>query len=128
MSDDALPVSEQAFSVERTVPRFKFIAEAEVTRAVDGMRLVARVSELSAQGCYVDTQEAFPVETDLRLRIRYGGSACELAGKVIYSHNGWGMGVLFGEMGEAQRFVLGAWLGELARKTAPRADRKSSVC
>lgn len=127
MSDDALRVSEPAFSVERTVPRFKFIAEAEATRTADGMRLVARLAELSAQGCYVDTQEAFPVGTALRLRIRYGGSACELVGNVIYAHSGWGMGVLFGEMSHAQRAVLDSWLTELTRKTAPRPDRKSPV-
>jgi len=34
MSDDALRASETASSVQRTVLRFKFVAEAEVTRVV----------------------------------------------------------------------------------------------
>lgn len=62
MGDEALPVSELTFAVQRKVPRFKFIAEAEVTSVRNGMRVVARVSELSVQGCYVDTPEAFPWE------------------------------------------------------------------
>jgi hypothetical protein len=127
MSDDALRASETAFSVQRTVLRFKFVAEAEVTHAVDGVRLVARVSKLSAQGCYVDTPEAFPVRSTVRLRIRYGCSTYELPGKVIYAHSGLGMGILFGELGEAQRSVLYALLTELARKTAPRSDGKSPL-
>jgi hypothetical protein len=128
MSDEALPVPDSPFSVQRTVPRFKFIAEAEVTSLHNGMRVVARVSELSAQGCYVDTAEAFPEGSELRLRIHYGGSTCEFGGRVIYTHNGWGLGALFGEMAEAQRSVLNAWLTELARKTAHHPERQSSVC
>jgi hypothetical protein len=103
-------------SVKRTNRRFSFVAEAELTRLGDGTGLLARVSELSSRGCYVDTPEAFPVDTALRLRIRYGGSTCELSGKVIYTHRGWGMGVCFGEMEAAQRFSLNCWLAELARK------------
>jgi hypothetical protein len=120
MNDDAVDVSEQEFAVPRLVPRFSFIAEAEVTRTSDGMRLVARVSELSSHGCYVDTPDGFPVYTPLQLKIRYGGSVCELSGRVLYIHQGWGMGVLFGEIGEAQRIVLSSWLKELARKSAQR--------
>jgi hypothetical protein len=108
---------EHSFPLERKVPRFSFIAEAEVTALRNGTRLVARVSELSLRGCYVDTPEAFPVGTELRLRIRYGGSTCELSGKAIYTHNGWGMGVLFGEMAAEQRSIVNLWLAELARKS-----------
>jgi hypothetical protein len=128
MGDEALPVSELTFAVQRKVPRFKFIAEAEVTSVRNGMRVVARVSELSAQGCYVDTPEAFPVGSAIRLRINYGGSTCEFGGRIIYTHIGWGMGALFEEMGQAQAAVLNAWLAELARKTARRSERQSSLC
>jgi hypothetical protein len=128
MGDEALPVSDLVFSVQRTVPRFKFIAEAEVTSVRNGMRVVARVSELSAQGCYVDTPEALPEGTELRLRIHYGGSTCDFDGRVIYTHNGWGMGALFAEMGEAQRAILNSWLAELARKISYRSEPQSSLC
>ena len=124
MNDDGLRGSETAFAVQRAVPRFKFVAEAEVTRAGDGMPLVARVSKLSAQGCYVDTPEGFPAGSNVELLIRYGCSAYELPGKVIYTHSGLGMGILFGEMSEAQRSVLYVLLSELARKTGPRSDGK----
>ncbi len=56
---------ETVYSVPRTSPRFTFIAEAEVAELGDGLRIVARISELSARGCYVDTVNPFPVGTEL---------------------------------------------------------------
>jgi len=108
---------ETEFSAVRTTPRFSFIAEAEVLGVLNGTRVVARVSELSSRGCYVDTIYPFPMGMDLRLRIRYGCSTCELPAKVIYTHSGFGMGVLFGEPAVEHRITLDAWLDELARKS-----------
>jgi hypothetical protein len=109
---------EAEFTIRRTTPRFSFIAEAEVTGFWDGTCVVARISELSSRGCYVDTVNPFPMGADLRLRIRYSCSTCEMPGKVIYTHSGYGMGVVFGEIAAGPRATLDAWLGELARKSA----------
>jgi hypothetical protein len=105
-------MSDTAYTVARTTPRFAFIAEAEIA----GMRDHARVSELSARGCYVDSINPLPKGTELRLRIRYGCSACDFPGTVIYTHAGFGMGVVFGELTAEQRSTLDVWLAELARK------------
>lgn len=108
-------MSEDSFPVKRAVPRFAFVAEAEL--ALPGeTRLAARISELSLRGCYVDMLNDLPVGTELRLRIRYGSSLCELEGKVIYSHAGIGMGVSFAEMPPEKQAVLAAWLAEIAHK------------
>jgi hypothetical protein len=109
---------EASFLTPRTAPRFSFVAEAEVVGVSDEIRVVARISELSSRGCYVDTVNPFPEGTELRLRIRYGCSTCELTGKIIYTHTGYGMGVVFEDMPAEQRATLDAWLGELARKSA----------
>ncbi len=85
---------------------------------LDGPRIVARISELSSRGCYVDTFNPFPVGTVLRVRIRYGCSTCELPGNVIYTHTNYGMGLRFGETSAENRATLDAWLEELARKSA----------
>jgi hypothetical protein len=103
---------------ETRTPRFPFVAEAEVTWAQNKSRLVTRISELSAQGCYVDTVNPFPMNTELHFLIRYGCSTCQLQGKVIYTHSGFGMGVLFGEIEPIHRATLNNWLEELARKSA----------
>ncbi len=109
---------ETVYSVPRTSPRFTFIAEAEVAELGHGLRIVARISELSVRGCYIDTVNPFPVDTELHVRIRYGCSTCELPGQVIYTHSGYGMGVRFGEAAPEHRAIFDAWLDELARKSA----------
>ena len=109
---------ETVFSVSRTNPRFSFIAEAELAEVGDGPCIIARVSELSSRGCYVDTVNPFPVGAVLRVRIRYGCSTCELPGSVIYTHSNFGMGVRFGEALPEHRATLDSWLEELARKSA----------
>jgi hypothetical protein len=110
-------MTETLFAVNRTVPRFSLIAEAELTAVGNGARRVAYLSELSSNGCYVDTPEGFPVGTEVDVTIRYGGSKCELTGRAIYKHDGWGMGVVFENVGPEQRFIIDGWLAELARKT-----------
>jgi hypothetical protein len=110
---------EASYSVKRTNPRFSFVAEAEMVGLRDGTRIVGRIAELSSLGCYVDAVEPIPSGTALRLRIRYGCSTCEVTGKVIYTHSGWGMGVLFGDVAAQQRSTIDGWLSELARKSAP---------
>jgi hypothetical protein len=109
---------ETQFSTSRTNPRFSFIAEAEVSEVGNGARVVARISELSSRGCYVDMVNPFPVGTEVRVRIRYGCSTCDLPGKVIYTHSGYGMGVRFEETGTGNRATLDVWLAELARKSS----------
>lgn len=105
-------MSETPYAVARTSPRFAFIADAEVI----GCSGSARVSELSARGCYIDSINPLPKDTEVRIRIRYGCSTCVFSGAVIYTHAGFGMGVAFGELTSEQRSTLEVWLDELARK------------
>jgi hypothetical protein len=106
-------MSDVPFTVARLTPRFAFIAEAEI---VGVMKDRARVSELSARGCYIDSINPLPKDSTIRFRIRYGCSTCEFFGTVIYTHAGFGMGVVFGELTPEQRSTLDVWLDELARK------------
>src|ERR1700692_3250294 len=105
-------MNDTTYTVARSTPRFAFIAEAEIA----GMRDSARVSELSARGCYIDSINPLPKGTDVRIRIRYGCSSCEFTGTVLYTHTGFGMGVVVAEMSHEPRSTLDVWLDELARK------------
>ena len=116
-------MSEASFAVRRVNPRFAFFAEAEATLR-DGTSVPAQVSELSSRGCYIDTLEPIPIGTELRLRISSGLSSCELPGKVIYMHSGYGMGifgmgVVFGNVAAEQLSAINAWLRDLAQKKTP---------
>lgn len=108
---------ESSAPIKRANPRFSFVANAEATALWDGTRIVARVSELSARGCYVDTIDPFPIGTAVSLRIRYGSSTCEVPGKVAYTHSACGMGVVFDALAAEQRSAIDSWLSELARKS-----------
>jgi hypothetical protein len=117
-------MGQTSFAVRRANPRYAFFAEAEATLR-DGSLVPAQVSELSSRGCYIDTLEAIPIGTELRLRISDGVNSCEVPGKVIYMHSGYGMGifgmgVVFGHVPAEQYSAINSWLRDLAlRKTTP---------
>ncbi len=111
-------MAEASYTTRRVNPRFSFFADAEVT-LLDGTWVRGQLSELSSGGCYIDTLEAIPIRTRLRLCIRDGMSTCEIHGKVIYVHSGggfgiFGMGVLFEEMDAEQHSAIDSWLRRLA--------------
>jgi len=79
---------------------------------------------LSSRGCYIDTLQPIPIGTEVSLRISDGFNSCELPGRVIYMHSGYGMGifgmgVVFGNMAAEQASAVGAWLRDLAQKKMP---------
>lgn len=122
---------EGPYAVRRVNPRFPFFADAEVTLR-DGTGVRAQLSELSSRGCYIDALEPIPIRTKLRLRICDGMSACELHGKVLYTHSGggfgiFGMGVLFEEMGPEQNSTIDAWLRGLARRAGKESRGTPSL-
>ena len=107
----------------RVNPRFAFFAEAEATLR-DGTSVPAQVSELSSRGCYIDTLQPIPIGTEVYLRISDGMQSCEVPGKVIYMHSGYGMGifgmgVVFGNAAAEQLSAINSWLRDLAQKKTP---------
>lgn len=113
-------MAEVPFAQKRGNPRFSFFADAEIILK-DGTSVPTQIAELSSRGCYLGTLEP---GTEFRLRISDGIRTCELQGKVIYLHssNGlgiFGMGVLFEKMAAEQRFIIDAWLRELAARALP---------
>jgi len=116
-------MGDTSFAVRRANPRFAFFAEAEATLR-DGTSVPAQVSELSSRGCYIDTLQPIPVGTEVSLRISDGMQSCQLPGKVIYIHSGYGMGifgmgVVFGNAAAEQLSAINAWLRDLALKKTP---------
>jgi hypothetical protein len=107
---------EDSFAVKRALPRISLTAEAEIIDRDGGARLKVRISEISARGCYVDTLNPFDIGTQIDLHIHHANRTCEVPGKVIYSHAGFGMGVLFGDLPANQRAVIEGWLSDLIPK------------
>lgn len=94
----------------RRSPRFPFIASAEVLSESAGARLAARISDLSATGCYVDTINPLVGGTAVRLKILTETQVFEAPATVVYSHSHLGMGLIFGEVLGNSRNVLQNWL------------------
>jgi hypothetical protein len=105
----------------RSAARQQFIASTEVIDVQTGMRSRMRTADLSTQGCYINTQNPLPLDATVRLQIEKENSTVEFRARVISSHQGSGMGLIFEGMAPEQRSVLAKWLGEQpAQPTASR--------
>lgn len=94
----------------RRSPRFPFIASAEVLEENNGSQLDARISDISATGCYVDTTNPLPGGTPVRLKIFNETQSFEASAMVAYSVVHLGMGLSFSEVQPSSRDVLQTWL------------------
>ena len=108
------PTGAIAASHERRAgKRSPFIAPVEIEEMRTGSRIKARTSDLSMQGCYVDTLNPLPVGSGVRMQIQRSGKILDALATVSSRHAGSGMGLVFGEFREAQRAVLESWLCEV---------------
>jgi hypothetical protein len=94
----------------RRAPRFPFIASAEVLEESVGTRLAARISDISATGCYVDTINPLVNGTAVRLKILTESHVFEAPATVVYAVAHLGMGLQFGEVLQNSQDVLQNWL------------------
>lgn len=106
-------VTSTAANERRCATRSPFIAPVEMVEMRTGSRIKARTSDLSAQGCYVDTLNPLPVGAAVRLQIQRSGVILDVLANVSSRHAGSGMGLVFGEIGEPQRRTLNSWLSEI---------------
>lgn len=84
------------------------------------MRISARTSDLSLHGCYIDTLNPFPKETQVQLRLTKNDQHLELQARVTACHMGSGMGLMFEQLTPEQDAILSGWLeGNSAREENP---------
>jgi hypothetical protein len=105
--------SATSFRDRRSVPRYTFVATAELGDSARTVRLSGRVAEISRKGCYVDIQNPLPVGTALSLQIVRDQGTLVTKAKVIYFHERIGMGVAFLDLTEDQLKMLDSWIAEL---------------
>jgi hypothetical protein len=101
-------------SERRCATRAPFLAPVEMLEMRTGSRIQARTSDLSPQGCYVDTLNPLAVGSAVRLQIHRGGLILDVLANVTSRHVGSGMGLEFDEITQSQKTILDSWLGELA--------------
>ena len=100
-----------AIAERRRAVRQNFSAAAEVVEVVSGarLRLIARVSDLSTGGCYLDTINPFSPETKTHLRIHHGNVSFTCVAVVKSAQIGMGMGLAFGTLDQARKDILESW-------------------
>jgi len=103
----------------RATTRHPFTATVQIVELTAGLRLTARISDLSEGGCFVDTMSPLDSGLRTRLRIRSGEETVEAVGLVRFSQPGMGMGMQFVEIGEASRAILTRWLHPAEEMAAP---------
>jgi hypothetical protein len=92
--------------------RCSFRAPVELIDIRTASRSLARISDLSMRGCYVDTLNPFPLDAAVRLRIQKGNEILDVTANVTSRHTSSGMGLVFDTLSTAQRSVLESWLCE----------------
>jgi hypothetical protein len=106
-------------SERRRAPRHTFVATTELTDITSSTKLSGRVTEISRSGCYVDTLNALPVGTQLIVNISCDRGTLVVKGKILYIHEGIGMGLVFLDPPKDQLEILDSWLAELSPPAAP---------
>jgi hypothetical protein len=94
----------------RLSPRIHFIASAEVLSETVGARTTARISDLSATGCYVDTINPLPHGTFVKVKIFTESQHFEAPATVVYAHTHLGMGLIFRDVPPGAQTILLNWL------------------
>ena len=107
------------YATARTVPRYTFVAIAEITDTASQTCVVGKIAELSRKGCFVDTLNPPPLGTPLKLVVSRDQTTFATNGKVIYVREAIGMGVAFLDPSAEKLKVLDAWLADCPR-TYPR--------
>jgi len=104
------PENEASHTERRVSERFSFSAVAEVVDVVALNRITARVSDISASGCYLDGINVFVPATKIRIAIRHANLQFDALATVVYSLPGMGMGVTFNSVSPEMSAVLDRWI------------------
>jgi PilZ domain len=96
--------------MERRVARYPFGAPAEVIVEGSNAKIVARVTELSLHGCYLDTSITLTPHTLVVLKIFGPHDYFEAPSTIIYANPLLGMGVAFRNVNLVCQGVLNKWL------------------
>jgi hypothetical protein len=125
LSDQA-PSSSPIETERRSAARPLFVASTEIIDVHTGERSRVRTADLSTRGCYIDTLNPLPLHATARLQIQKENEGVEFQAKVVSSHLGSGMGLVFEALTAHQRHTLEKWLGgdSSASLAAPDASHR----
>jgi PilZ domain len=95
--------------------RFPFVAGVQVTALDSDAQVAAHIEDLSLFGCFVETVTPFVAGTKVSIRISHNGTLFVAQGRVAYSRDGAGMGIVFTSIEPSSVSTLDDWLTELRK-------------
>jgi hypothetical protein len=101
-------------SERRHAPRYPFIADAHVIEISSDTKLVAKTSDLSIRGCFLDMLNPSPKGTDVRVTISHERATFTALGTVVFILQNMGMGVVFTSVEPDQQAILQKWIASLS--------------
>ena len=93
--------------------RYPFVTIFELTDLQSETRVIEQKSDLSLFGCHVDAVKLLPKGTKVRIRVVHAGATFIALGKVAYSGENSGMGLIFTKIESNHQLVLEKWIVEL---------------
>jgi hypothetical protein len=102
------------YAERRCVPRYPFVAAAEIFEPVSRTSFQGRTAEISTRGCYVDMLIPLAPNTVFQLRIHRDAGTFETWGRVAYAQKGLGMGVAFLKTEPEQEKIIESWIAEFS--------------
>lgn len=98
------------YAERRCVPRYPFVANAELSDPISKTSATGRTTEISTRGCYIETLNPMPRNSVIKIRILREETTFETWGRVAYSQERIGMGIAFLETAEDQQKILDGWV------------------
>jgi PilZ domain len=90
--------------------RFSFNADAEIAPESSPKAIVpGRVTELSLQGCFLETSASFEEQHQVLLKIHDAGESFEAEAVVLYTRPS-GLGLVFRQVKPRYRDILQTWI------------------
>jgi PilZ domain len=100
-------------SERRKAPRYRLLAIAELTDPEDARLISGKVTQISRNGCYVESPKTLPVGTSLKVIISCDQRTFVAKANIIHLQEQMGMGIAFLDPPEDQLKILDSWLAEL---------------
>jgi|SRR3984893_2288355 len=90
--------------------RFSFNADAEIAPESSPKAILpARVTELSLQGCFLETAASFELQRNVLVKIQDAGESFEADAVILYTRPS-GLGLMFRDVKPRFRDVLQNWI------------------
>lgn len=107
----------------RRTPRYPLIAATKIIEPQTNLFLRGRTSNLSLVGCYVETPNALPMRTEVRVQIIHNDAIFSALGVIMSCEPNTGIRIKFTQVELDQHEILRGWLAALDSKrerTLPR--------